>query len=118
MVDGDGDGELIGSADRYLLQERYVELTRELLPREASRHSWPVNKDHCFMRIVLDHVCGGCWYDHLDRRLRAYKQLTTPQLVAAVEFAERMLAEGESTVVAMNRQSLRWRAEWRRAALG
>ena len=104
------DGDLLWSNDRYVLQDRYLELTRELLPREARRNHWVVSNDHCFMRILLDHACGGCWYDHLDTRLRAYKQLTNEQLRLVIELAERMLAEGEATVTALNRQSLRWRA--------
>lgn len=100
-------------ADRYLLQDRYLELTKELLPRAAERAAWVVSQDHCFMRILLDHVCEGCWYDHLDRRLKAYKQLSITQLRTAIQLAERMLDEGEEMVSAFNRQSLRWRAEYR-----
>lgn len=107
------DGRLWPDAaadDRYALQDRYLELARELLPRAARRGEWTVREDHCFMRIMLDHACGGCWYDHLDRRLRAYKQLTGNRLRAAVAAGERMLAEGEPAVVALNRESLRWRS--------
>ena len=101
----------LASDDRYLLQERYLELTRELLPQAAHSGAWRVREDHCFMRIALDHACGGCWYDHLDRRLRAYKQLSTAKLRVAVDTGERMLIEGEDTVALLNRQSLRWRAQ-------
>lgn len=106
----DGD-RLPPTGDRYLLQDRYLELVRELLPREAQQRGWRVHNDHCFMRIALDHACGGCWYDHLDRRLRAYKQLTSEQLRTAVACGERMLAEGELAVEALNRQSLAWRGK-------
>ncbi|MEM6329974.1 MAG: hypothetical protein AAF790_06985 [Planctomycetota bacterium] len=109
--EGDGDplADPLASGDRYLLQERYLELTRELLPREAVRRDWRVRNDHCFMRILLDHACGGCWYDHLDRRLRAYKQLNTARLRTAVRLGEEMLAGGEAVVDRLNRQSLHWR---------
>ncbi|MEN1678491.1 MAG: hypothetical protein AAGJ46_02785 [Planctomycetota bacterium] len=100
------------TGDRYALQERYLELTRDRLPRAAEQNGWRVQNDHCFMRIALDHACCGCWYDHLDRRLRAYKQLTTAQLEVAVACAERMLAEGEPAVEELNRQSLAWRGKW------
>lgn len=107
----DGD-RLPPIGDRYVLQDRYLELTRDLLPRAARQRGWRVHHDHCFMRIALDHACGGCWYHHLDRRLRAYKQLTTSQLGAAVACAEQMLAEGEAAVERLNRQSLVWRGKW------
>ncbi len=95
--------------DRYDLQQRYLELTRVELPAAARQHGWPIREDHCFMRVVLDHVFGGCWYDHLDRRLRAYKQLTDDQLAEAVRLAESMRDGGLDAVAAMNRQSLAWR---------
>jgi hypothetical protein len=97
--------------DRYDLQARYLELTRIELPAAAREHGWPIRLDHCFMRVILDAVCRGCWYDHLDRRLAAYKQLTDAQLREAVTRGEQMLAEGRATVEAMNRQSLRWRGK-------
>ncbi len=55
----------------------YMHLTKEVLPSMArsDRTNWPVSEDHCFQRIILDHVCGGVWYEHLDRP--AYKTLQT-----------------------------------------
>ena len=110
------DGEPIPSNDRYALQARYLELTRELLPARAARDGdLPIRFDHCFMRIVLDHVFEDSWYRHLDRKLRAYKQLTDAQLTRAVDIAERMLAADAETVHAMNNASLRWRGKRVRA---
>lgn len=97
--------------DRYDLQARYLELTRVELPAAAVAHGWPIREDHCFMRLILDALFEACWYEHLDRRLRAYKQLDVEQLTRAVELGERMLAEGEPLVSAMNRQSLAWRGK-------
>ncbi|BAM03830.1 hypothetical protein [Phycisphaera mikurensis] len=100
------------SDDRYDLQDRYLELTRRELPAAAvAAGDWPVRFDHCFMRIVLDHVFGGCWYDHLNRRQRAYKQLDEAQLAAAVGHGEKMLSGGRAVVEAMNRESLAWRGK-------
>ena len=92
----------ISSDDRYLLQDRYLDLTRVILPAEARRSNWTLREDHCFMRIILDHLFSDCWYNHLDRRLTAYKQLNTQQLRQAVEMAEQLLNEGEQLVSAMN----------------
>ena len=95
--------------DKYDLQRRYLDLTRDQLPRLAESMRWCVRDDHCFMRIVLDHLFGGCWYDHLDRRLTAYKQLSPAQLAEAIGLCERMIEEGEPLVWRMQVQSLRWR---------
>ena len=110
-ADADGRVKAEDDRDRYALQARYLELTQHVLPALAAERKWPVRFDHCFMRIVLDHTVGGCWYDHLDRRLRAYKQLNQQQLERAVALAERLVDEGEAALVPMNRQSLRWRGK-------
>ena len=103
----------VGSSDRYLLQERYIELTRVFLPAEARLGEWTLRDDHCFMRIVLDHLFYDCWYNHLDRRLTAYKQLNVEQLQRCVALAERILEEGEPLLISLNRQSLKWRRKRR-----
>ena len=101
--------------DRYDLQARYLDLTRKHLPAAAAEAQragdpWPIRFDHCFMRIVLDHLFDGCWYDHLDRRLPAYKQLDDAQLTRAVAIAEAMLDGDVARIEAMNHDSLRWRS--------
>ncbi|MEQ9453745.1 MAG: hypothetical protein RLN76_04020 [Phycisphaeraceae bacterium] len=105
-MDADAKGH---QADRYDLQDRYLEITRHQLPAAAREGNWAVRHDHCFMRIILDHLFEACWYEHLDRRLRAYKQLNQQQLQRAVAYGERMLAEGEPLVLEMNARSLMWR---------
>ena len=56
--------------------KRYIKLTKQVLPMMASdkKLQWPVKYDHCFQRIVLDTICNGSWYDHLERP--AYKHLS------------------------------------------
>lgn len=95
--------------DRYDLQGRYLELTCVVLPALAHERRWVLRDPPEFMRVVLDHVFEDCWHRHLDRRLRAYKQLTTPQLARAVAIAEQLAREGEPAILAMNAASLRWR---------
>ena len=65
-----------------------MHLTKEVLPSLAKKKSsdWPVHEDHCFQRIILDTICGGVWYEHLDRP--AYKHLTNEQAKLAVELCE------------------------------
>ncbi len=61
------------------------------------------------MRVVLDHVFADCWYNHLDRKLRAYKQLNDSQLSLAVSIAEKISRAESATVAEMNQRSLEWR---------
>lgn len=95
--------------DKYDLQQRYLALTRTILPGMAAEHRWAVREGGAFMRMVLDHVCGGPWQRRLDPRLRAYKQLTLTQLRLAVEYAEAIAREGEGLALSMNAQCDVWR---------
>lgn len=63
------------------------------------------------MHIILDQLFGSCWYDHLDRRLVAYKQLNNEQLTRAIEMAERLLAGDTELLRHWNRESLAWRGK-------
>lgn len=87
---------------------RYRDLTGRVLPIVAADRSWPVSQDHCFARIVLDHVAGGVWYDHIARP--AYAHLTPDQASRAAALAEDIL-NGTADLAALNAQSLRWRGK-------
>lgn len=99
-----------GTADTLVAD--YMRLTKDVLPALArtERADWPVHEDHCFQRIVLDAVCGGVWYNHLDRP--AYKHLSLQQAKQAVALC-RDIAAGEADLVLLNRQSLMWRGKLR-----
>ena len=86
----------------------YMHLTKEVLPSmsRSDRTDWPVSEDHCFQRIVLDNVCGGVWYEYLDRP--AYKHLTNDQAQRAVKLCED-IAAGRADLHELNQQSLIWR---------
>ena len=93
-----------------MLLSRYRELVLDQLPRRARAEGWVVTADHCFGRIVLDHAVGGRWYDVLDRRRSpAFAQLDDEQLRTAVGLAERIAADGDPLLRALDAQSLRWR---------
>ena len=96
---------------RAQLEQTWLELIRITLPQSAGPRSWPVRHDHCFARILLDQVCGGCWYDRIAKR-PAYRHLSDAQLEAAVALAE-AVADGRADLDALNRRSLAWRAERR-----
>ncbi len=91
--------------------ERYLELTRDTLPRRARAEGWVVRDDHCFQRIVLDHVAEGCWYDAIPRP--AYRHLTPEQADTAAALAERIDREGDPLLRELNERSKRWRRERR-----
>ena len=74
----------------------------------SGERDWPVREDHCFQRIVLDTICGGAWYDHLDRP--AYKHLTKEQAQRAVELCKDII-EGRADLKQLNQQSLIWRGK-------
>lgn len=103
------DDEPEAAPHRYELQDRYIKLTRTELPAEARRNRWVVTEDHCFMRIILDRLFGDCWYNHLDRRLTAYKQLNNDQLTRCIAMAEQILGGDTKALQAWNQDSLRWR---------
>ena len=88
----------------------YMRLTKEVLPSLArsDQTNWPVSEDHCFQRIVLDHVCGGVWYNYLDRP--AYKNLNYEQAKRAVELCQE-IAEGIVDLKQLNQKSLLWRGK-------
>ena len=96
--------------EKDTLIDTYMHLTREVLPSLArsDRTDWPVSEDHCFQRIVLDTICSGVWYEHLDRP--AYKHLTKDQAQSAVKLCQGII-EGREDLHQMNQQSLIWRGK-------
>ncbi|MEM8668086.1 MAG: hypothetical protein AAGG48_11250 [Planctomycetota bacterium] len=103
--------EELGTLHRYELQDRYLELMRIELPGEARRKRWIITEDHCFMRIILDRLFGDCWYNHLDKRLTAYKQLNDAQLRECISMAQQILNGDIDSLAVWNRESLRWRSK-------
>lgn len=103
--------EELNALHRYELQDRYLNLTRVELPAEARKQGWTLVEDHCFMQVILDRLFGDSWCNHLDRRLTAYKQLNEEQLRECITMAERLLAGDFETLMASNRDSLRWRGK-------
>ena len=94
------------------LVSAYMHLTKNVLPilARSGRRNWPVSEDHCFQRIVLDHVCSGVWYEYLDRP--AYKNLTNDQAKRAVKLCVD-IADGRVDLHELNQQSLIWRGKHR-----
>jgi hypothetical protein len=97
--------------DRTTLEQHWLELTCERLPRVARARGWPVTADHCFQRILLDHATGGVWYDHVPGR-SAFRHIAQAQLAEAVRLGEAVLA-GTVDLAKLNRASLAWRRDAR-----
>ena len=84
------------------LRARWLQLIRHDLP-EAARPDWPIRLDHCFARVILDHVCGRPWREVLPAP--AYKHLSEQQLQQAIDLAE-AVRSGDADLPALNRASL------------
>lgn len=102
------------------LLAEYRRLVRVELPAAARAGKWILRLDHCFARVILDTLFGGCWYDHLERRRdrSAESQLDAAQLTRAVALARKMLAGGDTEVHRLNAQSLMWRGKSSDSAQG
>jgi hypothetical protein len=100
-----------GGGDRQALEQRYVELVRRRLPTAAREGGWVLTQDHCFGRVLLDDAVGACWYDVLDRRRTAFRQLDDARLAGAVALAERLLTEGDPLLRELDARSLAWRGK-------
>lgn len=98
------------NSDRDSLIERYLHLTKVVMPGMAATTDWPVVNDHCFQRIVLDNICGDVWYKVIDRP--AYRNLTSEQAARAVALCEQIIA-GNADLSDLNRHSLTWRGKAR-----
>ena len=113
MLPGMGD-----DADpRPALLAEYRRLVRSELPAAARAGGWVLRLDHCFARVILDALFGGCWYDHLERRRggrSAESQLDAGQLTRAVGLARGVLdGGGDAHLRVLNAQSLAWRGKGR-----
>ena len=100
-----------GVVDRRRLEQRYLSLVGQELPAAAVTGRWRLRNDHCFGRVLLDDAVGGSWYDVLDRRRTAFRQLSDDQLAGAVALAERLLAEGNGLLADLDDRSLTWRGK-------
>jgi hypothetical protein len=86
------------------LRARWLLLIRHELPEAArSRPGWPIRLDHCFARVILDHLCGRPWREVVAAP--AYKHLTAEQLRAGISVGEAVI-EGAIDLNRLNRESL------------
>lgn len=109
-IDSTAHSKLNSTAHLIALRAKYLQLINEQLPNKAKQADMPVRFNHCFARIVLDHVFEDCWYNPLSRKQPACRQLSKAQLEKAISVADSMLQSLELSV-SLNRQSLEWRGK-------
>jgi hypothetical protein len=100
---------------RSTLLTRYKQLMDKDLPLAAKNKSdaqprWPVHLNHCFGRIILDHICERPWREVIQAP--AVRHMSVGQLGKAVEVGEGILG-GTIDLERLNRESLQMRAKSR-----
>ena len=93
-----------GSRDARI--ERWLLLTREILPAMAAGEGWPIRLDHCFMRVCLDEAMGRPWTEVVRRP--AIATMSDDELAAAIRIAEGIVAQPD-TLRVLNQRSLQRR---------
>ena len=97
---------------RTELLARWHHATRVLLPATAkAAGNWPIQADHCFMRVCLDTALGARWDTLIARP--AIRHLTDAQLQAAIAQAQAIM-DNPALLLALNQQSLMLRGKARR----
>lgn len=91
---------------REQCEQRWLQLTRHILPGVAVERQWPISLDHCFMRVFLDNAYGGRWADHIDKR-PAFRHAPDAVLARAVRLAEAVL-DARENLDALNLRSMQW----------
>lgn len=98
--------------DSNILRQEYLQLVNIELPSIAIAKSFPVHLNHCFCRICLDNLFGGCWYNFLVKgRTPAYKQLSLDQLQQIIYIAQSIIDKDLKHINSLNNKSLAWRKE-------
>ena len=69
----------------------------------AQRPHWPIRRDHCFARVILDAIHGRPWREVLAAP--AWRHLSPEKLDAAIALADAIL-DGSADLDALNRASL------------
>ena len=97
------------------LRAEWLVWMRERLPQAAlARPDWPIHRDHCFGRVVLDAVYGRPWREVL--RSPAWRHMDARALHQAVSLASDIL-EGRADLHALNARSLELRSAARASLL-
>ena len=85
-------------------------LANEAFPAAAKAGGYPIVFNHCFLRVVYDHVFQDKWQRQLQKGKAAIHQLSEEQLDRAIETGRQMV-EDKDLAIRLNRQSLRYRGK-------
>lgn len=94
-------------------REQYLDLVNNRLPVAARKGGYPVRFNHCFVRIILDSICGCEWFRVIEKP--AYKHMTNAQLEQAITLGKKFLADPKACSAA-NQASLQFRGKLRSIA--
>ena len=95
--------------ERKAMEDEWMELTRVNLPQVAANRGWPIDKDHCFQRVLLDNACNAKWSDVVLQK-PAYCNAPDHILSAALALGHAVL-NGREDLFVLNERSLHWRGK-------
>ncbi|NRB63904.1 MAG: hypothetical protein HRU40_12915 [Saprospiraceae bacterium] len=104
-------------ADLYTIKKgienarsEYLQRTNVDLPIQSKKHNWPIHENHCFQRILLDHLFLAPWYTILKKNQNpAYQQLNIMQLSKLLMLTQKMQCMNKKDITALNQVSIKWR---------
>ncbi|NJC25116.1 hypothetical protein [Neolewinella antarctica] len=91
-------------------KERLRQLANVDFPAAAKAGRFPIVLNHCFLRVVYDHVAQDMWKNVLTGKGPAIHQLSGEQLDLAIATGEAMLTDRELTSK-LNQESLAFRGK-------
>ncbi|MEN0003784.1 MAG: hypothetical protein AAF798_06560 [Bacteroidota bacterium] len=99
---------------RISLEMLYLQLTNELLPQAAIEQQWVIRENHCFQRVILDHIFQRAWYEVLPKSSKAaYKRLDNYSLGKAIFTAYQVYRKQGVPIEQLQSQSLHYRNKHR-----
>lgn len=87
-------------------RRRWRHLVEHRLPQAAQRCDWPINKDHCFARVLLDNALGAPWRNTV--RPPAWRNVALEDLRKAIELGEAVIV-GDIDLYILNAKSIAMR---------
>ncbi len=90
------------------VRDEWRALVEERLPEAAQYYHWPVMKDHCFARILLDVTFDAPWRDVVEPP--AWANAPVSALQNATSLGHAILA-GRQGLDELNRKSLQLRGK-------
>jgi hypothetical protein len=97
-------------SEREALKDELRELANDTFPAVARREGYPIVFNHCFLRVVYDHLFQQQWQKVLGTKKPAIHQLDETQLRRAIALGREMIADRRACEI-MNRRSLEWRGK-------